>query len=330
MERVSVEQTTVGNGGSEAAVPVPRRARRRRTRRLDSKVSPYLYIAPFFVVFGIFGLFPLGYTAYISLTDRNLLNPVAHFIGLHNYALLIHDSYFWNAVENTFGIWFLSTVPQLALALVIAHFLNTRLRVRTFFRMAVLLPQVTSLVAVALIFTQMFAHDYGFVNWLLGLVGIHHVYWEAGRLSSWVALSVMVTWRWTGYNALIYLAAMQSIPEELYEAAAVDGARRWRQFVHVTVPNLRPTIIFTVIISTIGGLQLFTEPYLFQPRTSGGTGGSARQYQTIVMYLYEKFLGSSQFKFGYAAAIAWCLVVLIVLFGLVNYFVVGRIRSAET
>ncbi len=298
-------------------------------RRVDAKVSPYLYVTPFFAVFGVFGLFPLGYTAYISLTDRNLLDPVSRFVGLHNYALLIHDSYFWNAVENTFGIWFLSTVPQLSLALVIAHLLNTRLRARTFFRMAVLLPQVTSLVAVALIFTQMFGHDYGFVNYLLGQVGIHKVYWEAGRLSSWIALSVMVMWRWTGYNALIYLAAMQSIPEELYEAAAVDGARRWRQFVHVTVPMLRPTIIFTVIVSTIGGLQLFTEPYLFQPRASGGTGGSARQYQTIVMYLYEKFLGSTQFKFGYAAAIAWCLVLLIALFGLVNYLVVSRIRSAE-
>ena len=122
---------------------------------------------------------------------------------------------------------------------------------------------------------------------------------------------------------------MQAIPHELYEAAAVDGARRFRQFVHVTIPMLRPTILFTVIISTIGGLQLFTEPYLFQAR-AGATGGSARQYQTIVMYLYEKFLGSTQFKFGYAAAIAWCLVLLIALFGLVNYFLVSRIRSAET
>jgi cellobiose transport system permease protein len=215
------------------------------------------------------------------------------------------------------------------LALVIAHVLNTQLHARTFFRMSVLLPQVTSLVAVALIFTQLFAHDYGFINYALGSVGIHHIYWEAGRLSSWVALSVMVTWRWMGFNALIYLAAMQAIPEELYEAAAVDGARRFRQFVHVTVPMLRPTILFTVIISTIGGLQLFTEPYLFQPSTSGGTGGSGRQYQTIVMYLYEKFLGSTQFKFGYAAAIAWCLVLMIALFGLVNYLLVSRIRSAE-
>jgi cellobiose transport system permease protein len=323
---MSVVSRTEGVG-TAAAARVP--ASRKILRRLDAKVSPYLYIAPFFVIFGVFGLFPLGYTAYISLTDRNLLNPVSHYIGLANYSALIHDSYFWNAVENTFGIWFLSTVPQLLLALVIAHVLNTQLRARTFFRMAVLLPQVTSLVAVALIFTQLFGHDYGFVNYVLGTFGIHHVYWEAGRFSSWVAISTMVTWRWTGFNTLIYLAAMQSIPEDLYEAAAVDGARRVRQFIHVTVPMLRPTILFTVIISTIGGLQLFTEPYLFQPGNSGNTGGSARQYQTIVMYLYEKFLGSSQFKFGYAAAIAWCLVLLIALFGVVNWLIVGRIRSAE-
>jgi cellobiose transport system permease protein len=164
---------------------------------------------------------------------------------------------------------------------------------------------------------------------VLNQFGIGNVQWEAGRLSSWIALSTMVMWRWTGYNALIYLAAMQSIPDELYEAAAVDGASRWKQFFHVTVPMLRPTIIFTVIISTIGGLQLFTEPFLFQPRSGTATGGSARQYQTVVMYMYEKFLGSTQFKFGYAAAIAWCLVLMIALFGLVNYLLVSRIRSAE-
>jgi len=318
-----------GTGSPDKVVAAPR-ARRNLLRRLDAKLSPYLFISPFFLVFGVFGLFPLGYTAYISLTDRNLLAPVSHFIGLHNYALLLHDSYFWNSVENTFAIWILATVPQLLLALVIAHILNTKLYARTFFRMAILLPQVTSLVAVALIFTQLFAHDYGFVNYVFGKFGVHHIYWESGRVSSWVALSVMVMWRWTGYNALIYLAAMQSIPEELYEAAAVDGARRFRQFIHVTVPMLRPTIIFTVIISTIGGLQLFTEPYLFGQSTSGVTGGSNRQYQTIVMYLYEKFLGSTQSKFGYAGAIAWCLVLLIALFGLVNYFLVSRIRSAES
>ncbi len=320
---------------SERVVEQPA-ARRRRVglrswfHRVDGGVSPYLYISPFFLLFGVFGLFPLGYTAYISLTDRRLLGSTTHFIGLDNYSALIHDSYFWNAVENTLGIWLISTVPQLLIALGLAHLLNTRLRVRNLFRMCVVLPQVTSLVAVALIFTQLFSRDYGLVNYVLAQFGISHIDWEAGRLSSWIALSVMVTWRWAGYNALIYLAAMQGIPDELYEAAAIDGAKQWKQFIHVTIPMLRPTIIFTVIISTIGGLQLFTEPYLFQPLKQVGTGGAGRQYQTVVMYLYEKAFGSTQFNFGYAAAIGWALFVLIAIVSLVNLVVVRRISSAES
>ena len=320
------EQSAVEAGLSRGS----RRGARAWLHRVDAKVSPYLYVSPFFLLFGVFGLFPLGYTAWVALTDRTLLGSQTHFVGLLNFTNLIHDSYFWNAVENTFGIWLIATVPQLVLALFLAHVLNTKLRARTFFRMSVLLPQVTSLVAVALIFSQLFSRDYGVVNYLLGGLGMHHVDWEAGRLSSWIALSVMVTWRWTGYNALIYLAAMQGIPEELYEAAAIDGAKGWRQFRHVTVPMLRPTIIFTVIVSTIGGLQLFTEPYLFEPLKQGATGGSARQYQTVVMYLYEKAFGSTQFDFGYAAAIGWALFLIIALFSLVNFLIVRRIRSAES
>jgi len=302
---------------------------RSRLHRIDSKTAPYLYVSPFFVLFGAFGLFPLGYTAWVAMTNRTLLDPNWRYVGLDNFAALIHDSYFWNAVENTLAIFLISTIPQLLFALLLAYVLNTKLRARTFFRMFVLLPQVTSLVAVALIFTQLFSHDYGLVNYVLGLFGIHAVNWEAGRLSSWFALSVMVTWRWAGYNALIYLAAMQGIPDELYEAAAIDGAKPWRQFRHVTIPLLRPTIIFTVIVSTIGGLQLFTEPYLFEPLKQGATGGSARQYQTVVMYLYEKAFAGTQFNFGYAAAIGWALFLLIGVISLVNYLIVRRIRSAE-
>ena len=324
---------TARNGGGAAAAPAAglerRMSVRTRLRRFEHRVAPYAFVAPFFLVFALFGAFPLVYTAWVSLTDRNLLDPTTKFVGLENYTRLLHDSYFWNALWNTLGIWVISTVPQLVLALGIAHLLNTKLRARTFFRMSVLLPQVTSLVAVALIFTQLFDRDYGLVNYVLGVFGFDHVYWEAGRLSSWVALSVMVIWRWTGYNALIYLAAMQSIPGELYEAAVVDGASSWKQFRHVTIPMLRPTIIFTVVVSTIGGLQLFTEPYLFEPSHQGSTGGSARQYQTVAMYLYEKSFGSGQFKFGYASAIAWVLFLVIVLASLVNFLVVRRIRSAE-
>jgi cellobiose transport system permease protein len=285
-------------------------------------------VAPFFVLFAIFGAFPLGYTAWVSLTDRNLLDQHTQFVGLANYTALLHDSYFWNAVENTLGIWVLSTVPQLLMALGLAHLLNRAIRGRSFFRMTILLPQVTSLVAVGLIFAQLFDFRYGLFNYVLSELGIGKVDWEAGQLSSWFALSVMVTWRWVGYNALIYLAAMQGIPEELYEAAEVDGASGWQQFIHVTIPSLRPTIIFTVIISTIGGLQLFTEPYEFEP-IKHATGGSDRQYQTVAMYLYEKAFGGSEFKFGYASAIAWSLFLLIMAISLVNFLIIRRIRSAE-
>ena len=319
------EQTAV-----EAPLVAPRRRTvRSRLHRLDSKASPYLYVSPFFILFGLFGLFPLGYTAWVALTNRTLLNPHAKYIGLDNFSALIHDSYFWNAVENTLAIFVIATIPQLLFALFLAHLLNTKLRARTFFRMFVLLPQVTSLVAVALIFTQLFSHNYGLINYGLGQFGIHAVNWESGRLSSWIALSVMVTWRWAGYNALIYLAAMQGIPDELYEAAAIDGAKPWKQFRHVTIPLLRPTIIFTVIVSTIGALQLFTEPYLFEPLKQGATGGSARQYQTVVMYMYEKAFAGTQFNFGYAAAIGWALFLLIAVISLVNFLIVRRIRSAD-
>jgi len=319
---------TTTEATAAAQIASRRRLLRARLRRLDTGLSPYAYVAPFFLIFIAFGLFPLGYTAYVSLTDRNLLNPETSFVGLENYRELLSDSYFWNAVVNTLGIWVLATIPQLLIALGLAHLLNTKLRARTLFRMSILLPQVTSLVAVALIFTQLFSRDYGAINYVLGLVGLDPIDWEAGRFSSWVALSVMVTWRWAGYNALLYLAAMQSIPDELYEAAAIDGASKWRQFIHITVPMIRPSIIFTVIVSTIGGLQLFTEPYLFQPIKNAATGGSARQYQTVTMYLYEKAFGSTQFDFGYASAIAWCLFLLIAVVSLVNFLVVRRIRSA--
>src|SRR3954453_4094815 len=127
------------------AIVRERPSRRERLSRLDTKVSPYLYVAPFFVLFAVFGAFPLGYTAWVSLTDRNLLSGHTTFVGLDNYTALLHDSYFWNAVKNTLGIWVISTVPQLLLALGLAHLLNTKLRVRTLFRMSVLIPQVTSL-----------------------------------------------------------------------------------------------------------------------------------------------------------------------------------------
>ncbi|MFJ3929109.1 MULTISPECIES: carbohydrate ABC transporter permease [unclassified Streptomyces] len=283
--------------------------RRRTARRAWQTVSPYAYIAPFFTLFAAFGLFPLLYTAFVSLYRVELQTPgEMEWRGLGNYTALFGDAFFWTSLRNTFTIGVLSTVPQLVMALGLAHLLNYRLRGRTFLRTAMLLPYATSVAAATLVFAQLFGRDFGLVNYVLGLVGIDPVDWQTGTVASQVAVSTIVVWRWTGYNALIYLAGMQSIPRELYEAAEMDGASRWRQFLHVTLPGLRPTIVFTVVVSTIGATQLFGEPLLFEGSISGGI---SHQYQTLGLYLYEQ--GWGFFHLGRAAAIAWVMFLLIVV-----------------
>jgi cellobiose transport system permease protein len=317
------DRRAAASPGQPGEVPEPS-GWRTRLARLDVKASPYLYVAPFFIVFAAFGLFPVGYTFWVSLHDWELIGG-RQFIGLENYAALLVDGDFWNSVGNTFGIFVIATVPQLLAALLLANALNRWLRVRTFFRMGVLIPMVTSIVAVAIVFTQLYGRDYGLVNWLLGLVGVDRIEWQADKWSSWIAIATMVDWRWTGYNALIYLAAMQAIPRDLYEAAAVDGASRGRQFWRITVPLLRPTIIFTVIIATIGGLQLFTEPLLFGSGEMGG--GTLGQFQTMAMYMFENAF--RDYEYGYGSAVAWVLFVIIIVASLVNFLIIRRISSTR-
>ncbi|MFI6641925.1 carbohydrate ABC transporter permease [Streptomyces sp. NPDC050504] len=304
-----------------------RAARRSRRYRRDVKWSPYAFVAPFFLFFAAFGLFPLLYTGWASLHRVELQNPNdMEWVGLRNFTRLAHDEFFWNALQNTFTIGLLSTVPQLLIALGLAHLLNYRLRGSMFFRVAVLTPYATSVAAATLVFVLLFGRDYGLVNWVLGNIGIGRVDWENGTLSSQLAVSTIVIWRWTGYNALIYLAAMQAIPGDLYESAALDGASRWQQFVHVTVPSLRPTILFTVVVSTIGATQLFGEPLLFG--AGGGAGGGAsHQYQTLGLYLYEQ--GWVNLHLGRASAIAWTMFLLLLLIAAVNALLVRRLRKGE-
>jgi cellobiose transport system permease protein len=321
-------------GGGEGAARVPPAAARSRRQvwrsrlyKLDVNGSPYAYIAPFFILFFAFGLFPLIYTAYVSLhrVELGTLDKQS-YVGLANYTRLLHDQFFWNALKNTFTLGVLSTVPQLLMALGLAHLLNYRLRGRTLWRVSVLTPYVTSTAAAAIVFAELFGRDYGFINWVLSAFGVHHIDWENGRWTSQIAISAIVTWRWTGYNALIYLAAMQAIPGELYGAAAVDGAGRWQLFRHVTMPSIRPAIIFTVVISTIGATQLFGEPLLFGGNY-GHLGGSSHQYQTLGLYLYD--MGWYNFHLGRAAAIAWTMFLLIALLVLINTMLARRIRSSS-
>ncbi|MFD7028633.1 carbohydrate ABC transporter permease [Streptomyces sp. NPDC059917] len=279
--------------------------------RFDLKAVPYLFVAPFFLAFAAFGLFPLIYTGWLSL-HRVELGGTAQWKGLDNYRALATSEFFWNALANTFTIGVISTVPQLLMALGLAHLLNYRLRGRGFFRVAVLAPYATSIAAATLVFAQLFNTDYGLINTALGSAGFDPVAWESSKWLSQIAISTIVTWRWTGYNALIYLAAMQAVPQDLYEAAALDGASRWRQFVSVTIPSIRPTILFTVIVSTIGATQLFGEPMLFGGSV-GISGGSGNQFQTLSLLMYEK--GWVTGALGQASAIAWVMLLLLLLIG---------------
>ena len=297
---------------------------RNRIHRLDIKASPYLYVLPFFVLFGVFGAYPLLYTAWVSLHEWGLLEETHPWVGLGNYRELLADPYFWNALRNTVQILVLATVPQLLCALILANLLNQRLRGPTLWRMSTLLPNITSVAAVAIIFGQLFGRDFGLINWLLGLFELGRIDWQAGKATSQIAVAVMIFWRWTGYNALIYLAAMQAVPRDLYAAAALDGASSSQQLWRITVPAIRPTIIFTVLNSTIFGLQVVAEPLIFMNYSP--SGGSDRQAQTLSLYLYE--VGFTRWEFGYASAAAWVMFIIILIAAAINYLITSRLRRA--
>jgi len=294
--------------------------RRRRRTRPGSKAA-YAYIAPFFLLFAAFSLYPWLDTAWVSLHDVRLSTYHQQtWIGLDNYKNLFTNAFFWRAFKNTITIGIISTVPQLCMALGIAHLLNYRLRGRTFFRVAILMPYATSLAAATVIFLQLFDKDLGIINWFLSELHLPRVDWQGSKWPAQIAVSSIVTWRWTGYNALIYLAGLQAIDGTLYEAAAIDGASRWQQFRHVTIPGLRPTILFTIVVSTIGASQLFGEPLLYHNGIPDG--GTSYQYQTLGLLMYQQ--GWTNDRLGLASATAWTMFGIIVIAVLVNLALTRR------
>jgi cellobiose transport system permease protein len=291
--------------------------------RWDLRFSPYVFISPFFILFGLVGLFPLLYTGWVSVHAWDLIGGEVGWAGFDNFAFILQQRQFWVALRNTVSIFLISAVPQLIAATAIAAALDSNLRNKTFWRMSVLLPFVVMPVAVTLIFGSMFGERYGLVNRTLAEMAIGPVRWHTDPLASHIAIATMVNFRWTGYNALILLAGMQAIPRDLYEAATIDGASWLQRFFRVTIPQLRPTMVFVVITATIGGLQIFDEPRLYD---QNGLGGEDQQWMTLTIYLYK--LGWTQLNFGRAAAVAWLLFLLIVAIGLINLAITRRIRTA--
>lgn len=273
----------------------------------------YVAIAPFYVLFLVFGLFPIAFSIVLSFTRWDGVGAV-EWVGLDQYRYLLADPRFWNATLNTFLIWIMSTVPMLSIALLLAFLLHSKIRGKGIYRVLYFLPNVTSVVAMTIVFGSVFSDSFGLVNAAIkGLDGAGF-----GWLSTYwgikITISVIVIWRFTGYNAIIYLAGLQAIPTELYDAAKVDGASTWKVFTRITVPLLRPVILFTVITSTVGGLSLFTEPQILFPNSSGGPDEGG---MTIVLYQFNQAF--TQFDFGYGSAIAWALFVFSVIFAAINW-----------
>ncbi|MDW2877804.1 MULTISPECIES: carbohydrate ABC transporter permease [Bacillaceae] len=303
--------------------------KKRLSESKKDMISGYLYIAPFFIIFAIIGLYPALFSLYLAFQKWNGLSPMT-FAGLNNFKIVLEDPLFWKSVYNTIVMGLLGTAPQLIIGIILAFLLNlTFIRFKNFFRVTIFMPYITSMVAVALIFSVLFSnHETSLANYVLGLFGFDPVNWGASEWGTKIAISIMVFWRWVGYNTIIFLAGIQSIPNDLYEAATIDGASKTQQLFYITLPLLKPFILLTVFFSTVGALQLFSEPTVFL-----GAGAFSRdEAMTIVMYLYRDAFKLQ--SFGTASATAIILLVIIAAFATINTMLTsgygrGKRRSAK-
>ena len=323
-----MSQTTVGKARASKP-PSPWKSAKPQRQVNNPNAVPslngrwgYLFTAPFFVMFLIFGLAPIIYSVYIAFFNWDALGT-QEFIGFANFDELFIDTRFWNALLNTLDIWLLSTIPMLIFSIGLAAILhNPALRGSTFFRTILLVPNITSVLAIAIVFGQLFGRDFGMVNIIVGAFGFEHIDFVQGTTSSHVAIASMIVWRWTGYNALIFLAAMLAIPNELYESASLDGAGKFKQFIYVTLPSLRNTITFVLIVGTIGGLQVFAEPLILGGSFNGGDSG---QFSTLTLFLFEQAFVA--YKWGYAAAIGIMITVIVAIVSIINFFITRKLSG---
>jgi multiple sugar transport system permease protein len=296
----------------------PRTPSPHRRPLIPARWAPYVFISPFFILFGVFGLFPLLFSFVMSL---NQWDPVGgafgmHWLGLDNYLYaILRDDWLRKALYNTVWIALVSGIPQHLVALPLAWFLHRGFgRARNAVVGAYFLPFITSSVAISLVFASLFSKDFGLVNaafaslrhvpvlgWLMPGQAID---WGQPGYTKWM-ISAVVFWRYVGWNTVLYLSAIQTIPQDLLEAAAIDGANARQRFLHIVVPLLKPMVFFAVTLSIIGNLQLFEEPFIL----TGGTGGIDQAGKTAAMHMYAVAFVDGDF--GTASAIAWLLFMLI-------------------
>ena len=296
------------------------RARPRRRAARRQTIEGYLFASPWLLGFLIWQLGPFVASAWFSLNRWDMLTPM-RFVGMDNYARLVADPLFWKSLAVTISYVALSVPLQLVLALLLATLVNKQSRDMYFFRGVFFLPSVTAGVAVAVLWRWLLNPEYGLINYLLGMIGIPGPLWLQSETWALPALALMSLWG-VGATMLIYLAALQGVPQQLYEAAELDGASLAQKFRFITLPTISPTIFFTVVLGIIGGFQRFAEAYIM---TGGGPQNATLFY---VLYLYRQAFQS--FRMGYASALAWILFLIIMGITLIQFKVAGRWVYYET
>lgn len=280
----------------------------------------YAYISPFYILFLIFGAFPLVAGFYISLHNWDGLSDMM-FIGFGNYIQLFKDPVFLKAIYNTLFIGIIAHIPMLFGALVLAFIINMGIiRGKDIFRTIYFLPVITGSVAVAIVFRMLYGIRSGLINYVLSFANMGPIDWWGGH-GEWIkpAIIILFVWKWLGWNMVIYLAGMQGISTDYYEAAKIDGANMKQMFFRITLPLLKPVILFTLVQSTIGGLTIFTEPYML---LEGASGGTNYEGLTLMVFLYRDAF--EYVHFGYASAVAYVVSAFIITISVFNLKIFGQ------
>jgi ABC-type sugar transport system permease subunit len=307
-------------------VTAPALVRRNVAERRSTPVAPrhgwrqdlvgWSFAAPFVLLFGVFLALPILAALVLSFTSfgiRDIQNPIgATFVGVENYANLLNDAKFWKSIGNTAYFVVVGVPLTLGLGLLIANALSRGItRFRTAFRVGYYLPVITSIVAIAVVWRFLLNPDVGLINLLLEKIGVNGPAWLANPTLAMPSIIAMAVWRNVGFAMVVFVAGMQAIPAVLYEAASIDGAGRWQSFRYVTLPMLRPTILFMLVITTIGYLQLFEEPFVMTK------GGPLDATLSVTMYMYQQ--GFTFFHQGYASAIAYVLFVIVAIVAFLQF-----------
>jgi multiple sugar transport system permease protein len=291
--------------------------RKRKTLARRNARAGYFFIMPWLIGMLLFTVGPMLVSLYMSFTSWTMLSP-PQWVGFENYTSLVKDDLlFYVSIYNTLYYVFLSVPLGMVVSLLLALLLNQRVKGISIFRTIFYLPSITNLVAISVLWIWIFNPEFGLLNGILRIVGIEGPYWLQSETWSKPSLVVMSLWS-VGGGMIIYLAALQGIPQQLYEAAELDGAGLWNKFRSITVPMLTPAIFFNLTMSIIGSFQVFTQAYIMtQGRSPGGEGGPANSTLFYVLYLYKKAF--QQFKMGYASAMAWVLFIVILILTLIQF-----------